>query len=109
MGNQWSEEEKIIKTKEIFLDQKKNKLTLHITIKDMRNLFRLKRKVKEIKDIELRNIKNLFEKEEEEENYYKPVTVNNFQSNGDKNNTNVMVTKIKYYQLKNILIKLNRI
>ena len=59
----------------------------------MRNLFWLKKKVKGIKDIVLRNIKNLFEKEKGEENYYKPVTVNNFQSNnyieyksnGDKN------------------------
>ena len=59
----------------------------------MRNLFRLKKEVKGIKDIVLRNIKNLFEYEKEEENYYKPVRVNNFwsnnyieyKSNGDKN------------------------
>ena len=46
-----------------------------------------------MKDIVLRNIKNLFEYEKEEENYYKPVRVNNFwsnnyieyKSNGDKN------------------------
>ena len=62
-------------------------------IKDIRNLFRLKKEVKGIKDIALRNIKNLFEYEKEEENYYKPVRVNNFWrnnyieyiSNGDKN------------------------
>ena len=41
----------------------------------------------------LRNIKNLSEREKEEENYYKPVRVNNsqsnnyieYKSNGDKN------------------------
>ena len=47
----------------------------------MRNLCRLKKEVKRIKDIVFKNIKNLFEKEKEEENYQKPVTVNNFQSN----------------------------
>ena len=44
-------------------------------IKDLRNLFRLK---KEIKDMVLRNIKNRFTYEKEEENYYKPVRLNNF-------------------------------
>ena len=61
----------------------------------MRNLFGLKKEVKEIKDIILRNIKNLFEYEKEEENYYKPVRVNNFwtnnyieyKSNSDRNKT----------------------
>ena len=47
-------------------------------IKDIRNLFRLKKEVKGIKDIVLGNVKNLFEYEKEEENYYKPVRVNNF-------------------------------
>ena len=62
-------------------------------MKDIRNLFRLKKEVKGIKDIELRNIKNLFEHEKEEQNYHKQVRVNNFwnnncieyKSNGDKN------------------------
>ena len=49
-------------------------------IKDIRNIFRLKKEVKGIKDIALRNIKNIFEYEKEEENY-KPVRVNNFWSN----------------------------
>ena len=61
--------------------------------KDIRNLFRLKKEVERIKDLILRNIKNLLEYENEEENYYKPVRVNNFwsnnyieyKSNGDKN------------------------
>ena len=49
--------------------------------KDIRNLFRLKKEVERIKDLILRNIKNLLEYENEEENYYKPVRVNNFWSN----------------------------
>ena len=49
-------------------------------IKDIRN-FRLIKEVEVIKDIVLRNIKNLFEYEKEEENYYKPVRGNNFWSN----------------------------
>ena len=59
-----------------------------------------------IKGIILRDIKNLFENEEEE-HYYKPVRVCNFwsnsyieyESNGDRNK--------KHYQWKNILIKLD--
>ena len=54
-------------------------------IKDIRNLFRQKKKkrkeTKVIKDRILRNIKNLFEHEKEEEIYYKPVRVYNFWSN----------------------------
>ena len=50
-------------------------------IKDIANLFQLIKEVKGIKDIVLRNIKNLFEREKEEKNYYKPVRVNNFWSN----------------------------
>ena len=50
-------------------------------IKDIRNLFRLKKEVKGIKDIVPKIIKNLFEYEKEKENYYKPVRVNNFWSN----------------------------
>ena len=48
-------------------------------INNIRNLFRLKKEIKAIKDIILRDIKNLFE--HEEESYYKPVRVNNFWSN----------------------------
>ena len=48
------------------------------SFKDIRNLSRLKKEVWEIKDMELRNIKNLFEYEKEKENYYKPVRVNDF-------------------------------
>ena len=53
----------------------------------------------------MRDIKNLFEHEEED--YYKPVKVGNSWSN------NYIEYKIKaiekHYQLKNILIKLNHI
>ena len=50
-------------------------------IRDTRNHFRLKKEIKEIKDIILRDIKNIFEYEKEEENYYKPIRVNNVWSN----------------------------
>ena len=53
------------------------------------------KKSKEIKDRILRDIKNHFEHEKEEENYYKPVRVNIFwsnnyieyESNDDRNKT----------------------
>ena len=56
-------------------------------------------------------VKNCFQYEKEEEIYYKPVRVNNSWSNnyieykikGDKNRI------IEYYQLKNILIKLDHL
>ena len=91
MGNPWSEEEKIIKDKRNLFRQKKEQV--ETTIKDMGNLFRLKKEVNRVNNIVLRNIKNLSETEKEEENYYKPVILNNFQSNnyieyksnGDKN------------------------
>ena len=64
-------------------------------MKDIRHLFRQEKKTKTIKDRILRDIKNLFEHEKEEENYYKPVRVSNFWSNnyieyednGDRNKT----------------------
>ena len=91
-------------------------------MKDIRNLFILKKDIsklrqeketKTIKDRILRDIKNLFEHEEEEENYYKPVRVSNFwsnnyieyESNGDSNKTlsvEEYLTKIRPY-LKNII------
>ena len=63
-------------------------------IKDIRNVFKLEKEAKAIKDIILRDIKNLFE-HEEEENYYKLVRESNFwsnnyigyKSNGDTNKT----------------------
>ena len=49
-------------------------------IKVIRNLFRQKKEIKTIKNRILRDIKNLFE-HEEEENHHKPVRINNFWSN----------------------------
>ena len=64
------EEENIIKDmRDIFRLKKEQN---YIAIKDVRNIFRLKKQIKGIKDIVLSNIKNLFEYEKEV-NYYKPV------------------------------------
>ena len=76
-------------------------------IKSITNLFRLKKETKTIKDRIRRDIKNLFE-HEEEENCYKPVRVCKFGVIIILN-TKVMVIKIKHYQLKNILIELDHI
>ena len=75
---------------------------------DIRNLFRLEKETKTIKDRILRDIKNFFEHQEDEENYYEPVSVSNFwnnnyieyESNGDKNETltvSVFLNKIRPY------------
>ena len=86
------EEEKIMKyIRNLFRLKKELNYT---AIKDIRNL-RLEKETKAIKDSILRDIKNHFEHEEEEENYYKPVIVSSFwsnnyienKSNGDKNKT----------------------
>ena len=88
MENPRSEEENIIKDmRDLFRLKKLN----YNAIKDIRNIFRSEKETKEIKDRILRDIKNIFE--HEEENYYKPVRVNNFwgdkyieyESNGDRN------------------------
>ena len=100
------EEEKIIK---YIRNHFRLKRELDYTaIKDIRNLFRQKKETKEIKDRILRDIKNRYEQEEEEQNYYKQVRVSNFLSNNILN-TKVTVTEIKHYQLKNILITLDHI
>ena len=76
-------------------------------IKDVRNLLRLQKGTKAIKDRILPDINNLFE-HKEEENYYKPVRVSNFwsnnyieyESNGDRNKTlsvEEYLTKISPY------------
>ena len=61
-------------------------------IKGIGNLSGLKKEIKGIKDIVLRNIKNLFEYGKEEKTYYKPIRVNSwsnnyieYRSNSDKN------------------------
>ena len=70
------QEENIIKDKINLFRPKKDQN--HTVVKFIRNLFRLKKEIKGIKDTVLRNIKNIFEYEKEEENYYKPVRENNF-------------------------------
>ena len=56
------------------------KETIDIAIKDIRNIFRLEKGNKAIKDRVLRDITNILE-HDEEENCYKPVTVSTFWSN----------------------------
>ena len=87
----WSleEENKIKDIRNLFVLKKEQNYT---GIRDIRNLFRLKKETNAFKDRILRDIKNLFE-HEEEENFYKPVRVSNFwsnnyteyENNGDKN------------------------
>ena len=116
MKNPRLEEEKIIKdTRNLFRLKNEQNDT---AIKDIRNFFRLKKEVKGIKDIVLRNIEKIFEYEKEEENYYKPVRVNNFWSNnyieykskGDKNkilSVEEYLDKIRPY-LKDIINDLKK-
>ena len=87
------EEENIIKDIRNLLRLKKGQN--YTAVKDIRNLFRQAKETNAIKDRILRDIKNLLEHENEEENYYKPVRVSNFwsnsyieyESNGDRNKT----------------------
>ena len=86
-------------------------------IKYIRNLFRLEKETKVIKDRILRDINNFFE-HEEQENYYKPVRVSNFwsnsyieyESNSDRYKTlsfEEYLNKISLY-LKNIVNSLKK-
>ena len=109
------EEENIIKDiRNLFRLKKEQNYT---AIKDIRNLFRLEKETKAIKYRILTDIKNLFE-HEEEENYYKPVRVSNFwsnnyieyESNGDRNKTlsvEEYLNKIRPY-LKDIINNLKK-
>ena len=92
MENSRSEEENIIKEiRNLFRLKKEQNFT---AIKNIRNLFRLEKETKATKDRIFRDIKNLFQ-HEEEENYYKPVRVSylwsmnyiEYESNGDRNTT----------------------
>ena len=74
-----SGKEKVIKDIRNLFRLKKEQIGT--AIKDIKNRFRLKKWVKGIKHVALRNIKNLFAYEKENENYYKPVSVNKFWSN----------------------------
>ena len=84
-------------------------------IKDVRNFFRLKKEIKAIKNRIIRDIRNLFEHEED---FYKPVTVDNFWSNNhveckidsDRNITSSVegyLNKIRPY-LKDIIDNLKK-
>ena len=86
-------------------------------IKDVRNLFRLKKENEAIKDRTIRDVRNLFG-HEKEENYYKPVRVVNFcsnnsieyESNGDRNkilSVEKFFNKIRPY-LKDIINNLKK-
>ena len=73
-----SEEENIVKDiRNLFRLRKELNYT---AIKDITNLSKLEEETKAIKDRILTDIKNLFE-HEEDENYYKPARVSNFWSN----------------------------
>ena len=99
------EEENIIKDiRNLFRLKKEQNYT---AIKDIRNLFRLEKETKAIKYRILKDIKNL-SKHEEEENYYKPIRVSNFWSN---NCTEYKINggRNKTLSVKNILIKLDLI
>ena len=93
MRNPRPEEEKLIKDiRNLFRLKKELNYTV---VKDIRNLFRREKETKVIKDRTLRDIVSLFEHEEEKEKCYKPVRVNTFwsnnyikhESNGDSNKT----------------------
>ena len=110
MENPRPEEENIIKDiRNVFRLKKRTKL--HWT-KDIRNVCRLEKETKAIKDRILKNIKNLFE-HEKEKSYHKPVRVTNFwgsnyieyESNSDRNKTlpvEEFLNKIRPY-LKDII------
>ena len=77
-------------------------------IKDIENLFRIKKENKGSKDVVLRSIKNLFEYKKKKKiiiNQQKLIIVGTIIIL----NIKVMVIKIKYYRLKNILINLDHI
>ena len=86
----------------------------YASINDVRNLHRLEKETEVVKDkIFIRDIKNIFQREEEKKNYYKPVRISNFwrnnyiefESNDDRNkalSVEEYLNKIKRY-LKDIL------
>ena len=108
------EENKIKDIRNLFRIKKELNYT---AIKNIRNLFRLEKETKAIKDRILRVVKNLFEYKEEE-NYYKPVRVSNlwsnncveYESNDDRNKTlsvEEYLNKIRPY-LKDIINNLKK-
>ena len=90
----------------------------YTVIKGITNILRLEKETKAIDDRILRDIKNIFDHEKEEENYYKPVTVNNlwrnnymeYECNSDRNKTlsvKEYLNKIRSYS-KDILNNLKK-
>ena len=77
MENLILEKENIIK-ETINLFRLKKELN-YIAIEDIRNLFSLEKETNSIKDRIIRDITNLFGHEEED--FYKPIRVNNFWNN----------------------------
>ena len=100
MENLRSEEEKMIKYRNLFRLKKELNYT---AIRDVRNLYRQEKETKAI----LRDIKNLFE--HEEENCYEPVRVNNFWSNNyiEYESNAYCLNKIRPY-LKDIINSLKK-
>ena len=79
MTNPKPEKEKVIKDiRNLFRLKKELNYT---AIQDITNFFRTEKEAKEIKDRILRYINNLFEHEKEKESYFKSVRVNNFWNN----------------------------
>ena len=76
MKNLRPEKEKITEDIRNFFRLKKLNYT---AIEDIKNIFRQENETKAIKDRILKDIKSFFE--HQEENYYKPVRVNDFWSN----------------------------
>ena len=75
-------------------------------IKDIKNLFRLKRKNNVIEDTTIRDKRTLFESVEED--YHEPVRIGNAFSNSCIEYEGKVI-KIKHYQLTNILVRLDQI
>ena len=97
----------------LFRREKENKAIKDIILRGVRNVFLLEKHNKAIQYIIPRDFRNLFENEDEEKNYYKPVSVSNFwrnnyseyESNNDRNKTlsvEEYLNKIRSY-LKDIM------
>ena len=100
-----NKEDNVIKdVRNLFRLKKIKKETNDTIIKDIRKFFRLKQENKVIKDGILRDIRNLFEHKEED--YYKPVIVGNSWSNKTLT-VEKYLNKVRPY-LKDIIINLKK-
>ena len=81
----------------LFKLEKENKKIKDRIIRDTINVFRLEKKIKGMKEIIISNIRNLFE--HEEKGFNKPLIINNFQSNNHISKGK-KVKKIKKYKRK---------